>query len=298
MIVTLEELNKGVEKLKEQIAAGLIEIGSKTKVIINVVEGNRYYDLKKTGIGFHGDTERVVVICISIGGEAYPMRWQWFKDGMPIGKAIDVKLNSGDVYIMSEKAVGADWKKKSKYTLRHSAGAKKYTSLDRWEKKRPAYEAKLKKKAEKTVKKAPKKVKTVKKAPAKVEKTVKKEPVVKDVEEYEYNIVQVPTDVILPDEKITLGTTHIQVENNSIVAEWRGKFTTRRIAPINIGLRTPKNFDIGNLKLHDPMSWGSWEIAEKIGNMPQFNVSNNGDIVRSGLYSVRKRQAGVAPMGK
>ena len=294
----LEYLNKGVEKLKEQIAAGLIEIGSKTKVIINVVEGNRYYDLKKTGIGFHGDTERVVVICISIGGEAYPMRWQWFKDGMPIGKAIDVKLNSGDVYIMSEKAVGADWKKKSKYTLRHSAGAKKYTSLDRWEKKRPAYEAKLKKKAEKTVKKAPKKVKTVKKAPAKVEKTVKKEPVVKDVEEYEYNIVQVPTDVVLPDEKITLGTTHIQVENNSIVAEWRGKYTTRRIAPINIGLRTPKNFDIGSLKLHDPMNWGSWEIGEKIGNMPQFNVSNNGDIVRSGLYTVRKRQAGVAPMGK
>ena len=291
----LKYLNKGVEKLKEQIAAGLIEIGSKTKVIINVVEGNRYYDLKKTGIGFHGDTERVVVICISIGGEAYPMRWQWFKDGMPIGKAIDVKLNSGDVYIMSEKAVGADWKKKSKYTLRHSAGAKKYTSLDRWEKKRPAYEAKNKKKSEKTAKKAPKKAKTVKKAPKVEEKTVKKAPV---KEEYEYNIVQVPDDVMLPDEKVVLGTTHRQVENNSIVAEWRGMYTTRRIAPINIGLRTPKNFDIGSLKLHDPMSWGSWEIAEKIGDMPQFNISDSGDVVRSGLYSVRKRQSGVAEMGK
>ncbi len=294
----LEYLNKGVEKLKEQIAAGLIDIGSKTKVIINVVEGNRYYDLKKTGIGFHGDTERVVVICISIGGEAYPMRWQWFKDGMPIGKAIDVKLNSGDVYIMSEKAVGADWKKKSKYTLRHSAGAKKYTSLDRWEKKRPAYEAKLKKRAEKTSKKAPKKAKTVKKAPVKKE-TEKKEPIYSSYEEdYEYNIVQVPDDVMLPDEKVVLGTTHRQVENNSIVAEWRGKYTSRRITPINIGLRTPKNFDIGSLKLHDPMSWGSWEIAEKLGNMPQFNIINGGDVVRSGLYSVRKRQTGVASMGK
>lgn len=287
----LEYLNKGVEKLKEQIATGLIKIGSKTKVIINVVEGNRYYDLKKTGIGFHGDTERVVVICISIGGEAYPMRWQWFKDGMPIGKAIDVKLNSGDVYIMSEKAVGADWKKKSKYTLRHSAGAKKYTSLDRWEKKRPAYEAKMKKKSEKTAKKAPKKQKSVK-------KELKKDDLVKAVEEYEYNIVQVPDDVMLPDEKVVLGTTHRQVKNNSIVAEWRGAYTTRRIAPINIGLRTPKNFDIGWMKLHDPMNWGSWEIAEKIGNMPQFNVSNSGDVVTSGLYSVRKRQSGVAEMGK
>ena len=93
---------------------GLIEIGSKTKVEINVVEGNRYYNLKKTGIGFHGDTERVVVICISIGCDNYPMRWQWFKAGMPVGEPHwHVILNCGDVYIMSEKAVGhAEWKKR------------------------------------------------------------------------------------------------------------------------------------------------------------------------------------------
>jgi len=145
----MELLNRGVEKLKKQIADGLIEIGSKTKVEINVVEGNRYYNLKDTGIGFHGDTERVVVICISIGCDNYPMRWQWFKDGMPVGKPIDIFLNCGDVYIMSEKAVGADWKLKSKYTLRHSAGAKKYRDLSKWEKKRPAYEARIKAKADK-----------------------------------------------------------------------------------------------------------------------------------------------------
>ena len=145
----LEALNRGVEKLKEQIAMGLIEIGSKTKVEINVVEGNRYYNLKKTGIGFHGDTERVVVICISIGCDNYPMRWQWFKGGMPVGEPIDIILNCGDVYIMSEKAVGAEWKKSSIYTLRHSAGAEKYRSLNKWEKRRPGYEAKLKAKAEK-----------------------------------------------------------------------------------------------------------------------------------------------------
>jgi len=171
----MKVMNECVERLREEIATGLIEIGSKTKVIINVVEGNRYYDLKKTGIGFHGDTERVVVICISIGGFNYPMRWQWFKDGMPVGRPIDIHLNSGDVYIMSEKAVGADWKLKSKYTLRHSAGAEKYRSLSKWEKRRPGYEAKLKERAEKasakakakadraSIKTAFKKVKTTKK---------------------------------------------------------------------------------------------------------------------------------------
>lgn len=126
-------LRRGVETLKKQIAEGMIAIDSKTKVEINVVEGNRYYDLKNTGIGYHGDTERVVVICFSIGGSNYPMRWQWFKDGMPVGKPIQITLNDGDVYIMSEKAVGADWKLRKPYTLRHAAGAKKYISLKKWE---------------------------------------------------------------------------------------------------------------------------------------------------------------------
>ena len=126
-------LRSGVEALKKQIAEGIIAIDSKTKVEINVVEGNRYYDLKNTGIGYHGDTERVVVICFSIGGSNYPMRWQWFKDGMPVGNQIQISLNDGDVYIMSEKAVGADWKLRKPYTLRHAAGAKKYISLKKWE---------------------------------------------------------------------------------------------------------------------------------------------------------------------
>lgn len=159
----MENLNRGIIALKKQIEEGLITIDSKTKVEINVVEGNRYYNLKKTGIGFHGDTERVVVICISIGCDNYPMRWQWFKDGMPVGNSIDIELNCGDVYIMSEKAVGADWKLRSIYTVRHSAGDNKYRNTDRWEKKRPAYEAKIKEKERKKKEKEGKKVKEGKK---------------------------------------------------------------------------------------------------------------------------------------
>ena len=40
-----------------------------------------------------------------------------------------IQLNHGDMYIMSEKAVGNDWKLKNKPTLRHAAGAAKYTNL-------------------------------------------------------------------------------------------------------------------------------------------------------------------------
>ena len=168
-------LNLAVDRLRDMIEDGLIEIGSKTKVEINVVEGNRYYNLKNTGIGFHGDTERVVVICISIGCDNYPMRWQWFKDGMPVGESIDITLNCGDVYIMSEKAVGADWKLRSIYTLRHAAGAKKYTGLDRWEKRRPAYEARIKAKVEK------KSIKEAFKAESKTEAKPKKKKINKKI---------------------------------------------------------------------------------------------------------------------
>ena len=148
-LVKRKVLNQTVETLHRQITEGLIVIDSKSRVEINVVEGNRYYNLKNTGIGFHGDTERVIVICISIGCDNYPMRWQWFKDGMPVGTPIDIRLNCGDVYIMSEKAVGSDWKFRSIYTLRHAAGADKYTNLKRWEKRRPSYDAKIKERADK-----------------------------------------------------------------------------------------------------------------------------------------------------
>jgi hypothetical protein len=35
-------------------------------------------------------------------------------------------LNDGDMYIMSDKAVGNDWKRSAIPTLRHCAGAKEY----------------------------------------------------------------------------------------------------------------------------------------------------------------------------
>ena len=182
-------LRNGVEALKKQIAEGIIAIDSKTKVEINVVEGNRYYDLKNTGIGYHGDTERVVVICFSIGGSNYPMRWQWFKDGMPAGKPIQVALNDGDVYIMSEKAVGADWKLRKPYTLRHAAGAKKYISLKKWEDRaakkalanslkvqaEPAKAATQQAKADKEQAKAAKALKKEQAKSAKAAKALKKE---------------------------------------------------------------------------------------------------------------------------
>ena len=98
-----------------------------------VCEGNKYNNKKKCGIGYHGDTERRKVIAIRLGA-SMPMCWQWFHRHKPIGESYKFILNAGDLYIMSEKAVGYDWKKSSEYTLRHSAGAEKYISLERFQK--------------------------------------------------------------------------------------------------------------------------------------------------------------------
>ncbi len=91
-------------------------------------EANYYYDKNKTGIGYHGDSERRKVIGLRLGADL-PLYYQWYKSGNPVGNKIQVNLSGGDIYIMSEKAVGTDWKKKNIYTLRHATGSDKYTEV-------------------------------------------------------------------------------------------------------------------------------------------------------------------------
>ncbi len=91
-------------------------------------EGNYYYDYTKCGIGYHGDSERMRVIGIRMG-ETMPLCYQWYKAGEPVGSNIRIRLAHGDIYVMSEKATGFDWKKKLVYTLRHAAGCAKYVKI-------------------------------------------------------------------------------------------------------------------------------------------------------------------------
>ena len=92
-------------------------------------EGNYYYNPSKTGIGYHGDSERKKVIGIRLG-VSVDLCYVWYMNGNKASDKITMpKLEHGDIYIMSEKAVGNDWKKKKILTLRHSAGCKKYTDV-------------------------------------------------------------------------------------------------------------------------------------------------------------------------
>ena len=93
-----------------------------------IVEGNQYDDPSVNGIGPHGDTERVVVACLRVGA-SMPMKYGMFWNCKLRGKSFKTVINGGDLYFMSEEAVGAKWKSKSKWVWRHAAGADKYLKM-------------------------------------------------------------------------------------------------------------------------------------------------------------------------
>jgi hypothetical protein len=96
-----------------------------------VCEQNLYYDVHKggqqnkgCGIGWHGDTEREIVMGYRAGEATKhtPLLFQAFFKKRPLGPKTTITLRRGDAYIMSSKAVGKDWKKPSLLTWRHAAG--------------------------------------------------------------------------------------------------------------------------------------------------------------------------------
>lgn len=93
-----------------------------------VGELNHYFDSDKCYIGFHGDSERKIVVGVRCGpgADGFPLKFQWYRNHAPVGDTGYIPLNRGDIYIMSEKAVGTDWRKTEDglLTLRHAAGTK------------------------------------------------------------------------------------------------------------------------------------------------------------------------------
>jgi hypothetical protein len=112
-------------KIRSKLGEILGDIGTNLQA-----EGNYYYDVKKCGIGYHGDAERKKVIALRLGA-AIPLAYRWYIRGRQDSMQLNITdLGHGDLYMMSEKATGYDWKKSSIYTLRHAAGADKFINAD------------------------------------------------------------------------------------------------------------------------------------------------------------------------
>jgi hypothetical protein len=110
-----------LKRIREQLG---IAFGEKATGL--QAEGNYYYDIEKCGIGYHGDAERKKVIAFRLGANI-PLHFRWYYKNEVVGETMKItNLEHGDMYVMSEKATGFNWITRLKYTLRHSAGAKKY----------------------------------------------------------------------------------------------------------------------------------------------------------------------------
>jgi len=75
---------------------------------------------------YHGDRERRKVIGCRLGNDGWPLRFRWYHQSERVGSCIEIMLNGGDLYVMSDKAVGTDWLNRKTLTLRHAAGTSGY----------------------------------------------------------------------------------------------------------------------------------------------------------------------------
>ena len=101
-----------------------------------LAEANIYYadEFKKNnycGIGYHGDAERPnsPVIGCNVGNTRY-LSFRSFHRSRYYRDETRIQLNHGDIYFMSEHAVGVNWKKSSQVVFRHRAGSLKFLEKD------------------------------------------------------------------------------------------------------------------------------------------------------------------------
>eukprot|EP00854_Cymbomonas_tetramitiformis_P009915 gene9915-11741_t len=97
------------------------------------MEGNRYDNVGKQGIGVHGDQERKIVVGARLGA-SHALGFAWFKHGehlRMVGEPFMFTLSGGSLYAMSEKTTGWDFKNVhvTGCHLRHAAGAASYINF-------------------------------------------------------------------------------------------------------------------------------------------------------------------------
>ena len=134
-----------LSKIRDRISefTNVVDPGAKKGNNLNA-EGNWYRDDTIGQIGWHGDGERRVVVCLCLGRSS-PLYYAWRapKSSENVGmRQIDV--HHGDIYVMSSKATGSDWlrgtgdypKGRRGWRLVHAAGNVKGMHDDKKKRKR------------------------------------------------------------------------------------------------------------------------------------------------------------------
>ena len=122
-----------------KVRNGFTKLGRETeinKIEDLFAEANIYYS-DDTGIGYHGDSERPLVIGANMG-EKRVIEFQAFDQARPIGKCMRFELRNNDIYFMCENACGHNWAEKNHKALhlRHRAGYPKWLQRNETQLKR------------------------------------------------------------------------------------------------------------------------------------------------------------------
>lgn len=85
------------------------------------VEGDRFYNPETCGREPWGDQDRRFVVGVQLGA-MMKMAFTWYYHESPFSQPVVIELQHGDIFMLSDKAVGHDVNRKAIATLRRTCG--------------------------------------------------------------------------------------------------------------------------------------------------------------------------------
>lgn len=102
-------------------------IGDKAKDLEGT--GYNYWDVTKTGKTWNAQTDKRKIFGVHLG-ESSQIYFQWYFNDVPKGQRMAIDLEHGDMYFLSEKAVGFDGNKVNAPILRHAYGHEDFAEIE------------------------------------------------------------------------------------------------------------------------------------------------------------------------
>lgn len=132
-LYTTDELLNEQKKLSTKIKKGPVSKKRKNEACLEGLQNNlkRFFGKKAKDLLCerkycrdvsicHGNNKRKKVLITACLGKTLLLRFRWFHKKIPFDKSRNFILNDGDIYVMSEKAIGSDWKNAIIPTLQHA----------------------------------------------------------------------------------------------------------------------------------------------------------------------------------